>query len=308
MAYLEDRPTTIKQYRAPRRERPVGIIGVHTAENVMDSIGPDTGAENVAAFIAKRADPGSYHDLADADSIVSLVSHANEAFHIATHRLNRRTTGLSFACRTVDWARMSPERRRAFIRNGATAAVRQALYHRQASGIVVPPRQITLAQALNGDPGFLAHASADPGRRSDPGADFPWGEFLAEFSRQWNAATGVVIVPPTPAPVLTRRSVMFFVRRTDQPYVWVTDGIIRRYVPNPAALERLQGVARWGLVGAERDAATTIYLVDGDDELSALAGYPAPDGIGDGAAIDLDALADKVAQRSADELAARIRD
>lgn len=184
--YLEDHPPKISQFRAPRRQNPIGVIGVHTAESIMDTVGPDTGAENVAAFIARRTDYGSYHDLVDSDSIVQLVRYENEAYHIATHTLNRRTTGLSFACRTTDWSKMSTAKRAGFLDNGAKAAARQARYHHAKKGIVVPARRITLAQALKGEPGFLAHGDADPKRRSDPGTRaphlFPWDQFLARYA------------------------------------------------------------------------------------------------------------------------------
>ena len=45
MAWLDDHPPKRSQFRDPRRERVSGVIVVHTAENVMDSIGVDTGAE-----------------------------------------------------------------------------------------------------------------------------------------------------------------------------------------------------------------------------------------------------------------------
>lgn len=183
--YLREHEPKRSQFRSPRRQKLVGVIGVHTAESVMDTVGPDTGAENVADFIRRRTDPGSYHDLVDSDSVVQLVDYDDEAYHIATHTLNRRTTGLSFACRTSDWAKMSPAKRTAFLRNGARAAARQARHHHKRTGIVVPAKRITLAEALAGKPGFLAHGDADPGRRSDPGTRaphlFPWDEFLDHY-------------------------------------------------------------------------------------------------------------------------------
>jgi peptidoglycan hydrolase-like protein with peptidoglycan-binding domain len=197
VVYLLDNPPARRQFRAPRRENPIGVIGVHTAENPADVTGTDSGAENVARFIAGRSDPGSYHDLVDADSRIQLVPYTAEAFHIATHGLNRRTTGLAFACRTVDWSRMDPARRSAFVRNGAAAAVEQARYHHAAGRVIVPARRITLAQALAGAPGFLAHADADPVRRSDPGSAFPWNEFLTAFAE---LAHPVFFPPATPPP------------------------------------------------------------------------------------------------------------
>ncbi len=187
IAYLRANPPTVPQFRSPRRQALAPVIGVHTAESLLDTVGPDTGAENVARFIRTRTDPGSYHDVVDADSLVHLVDYGDEAFHMATHTLNRRTTSVSFACSTSDWARMTPGPRTRFLTNGAAAAAAQHTY-RLARGLPgVPARRVTLAEALNGVGGFLAHADADPQRRSDPGADFPWTEFLTRYAALINS-------------------------------------------------------------------------------------------------------------------------
>lgn len=186
--YLKDHPPKSPQYRSPRRQTLIGVIGVHTTEGVLDGQGPDMGAENTASYISIRKDPGSYHDIVDSDSWVHVVDYGDEAFHIATHKLNRRTTGLSFACRTTDWAKMSAAKRAAFLRNGAKAAAAQARYVHAKTGIVIPARRLTLKEALAGQPGFLAHGDADPARRSDPGtkphALFPWAEFFKYYTKE----------------------------------------------------------------------------------------------------------------------------
>ena len=187
--YLEAHPPRRRQYRAPRREDLSGVVVVHTTESVLDSVGPDTGAERVAEWITRRTTPGSYHDIVDADSAVYLVAYDNEAFHVATHRLNRSAIGLAFACRTTDWDRMSPARRDAFLTSGAAAAARAAAHVTTRTARTVPARRLTLDQALGGMSGFLAHGDADPERRTDPGPKFPWEEFLVAY-RQATAPTG----------------------------------------------------------------------------------------------------------------------
>lgn len=192
MGFLNTRKLASPQYRSPRRNKVTGAIAVHTAESVLDSIGPDTGAENVADWMTRRTDPGSYHDLVDSDSIVNLVDYGDEAFHDGTGG-NRWSLGLSFACRTTDWAGMSDKQRRGFITNGAKAAARMAAYVKAETGVVVPAKRITAAQYRAGQPGFVSHAELDPGRRSDPGnkaGQFPWDDFLAEFATQYAALTG----------------------------------------------------------------------------------------------------------------------
>ena len=104
MAYLDDHPNpNTPQQRRPRRAPLSGTVGVHTAESIMDTIGPDTGAENVAAFIASRSDYGSYHVLVDSDSVVVMAGDDAETWHIAEsdnfgYGMNSHSWGISAAC------------------------------------------------------------------------------------------------------------------------------------------------------------------------------------------------------------------
>lgn len=186
-ALLETRRPARAQYDTDRAL--VTAYLVHTAESILDELGPDTGAEGVAEFIATRKDAGSYHDLADSDSEVEVVPPRWQAFH-CRGGVNPWTMGLSFACRAVDWPRMTPERRSAFLRNGARIAAKRILWieaqpgwkdHARAKGYIgdrFPVRQITREQAWAGESGFVGHGQMDRGRRSDPGALFPWTVFL----------------------------------------------------------------------------------------------------------------------------------
>ena len=180
--YLEKHPPARSQFRRPRRATLSGVIVIHTAENTLDVIDADTGAEDVAAFIQRRADPGSYHTLVDSDSQLRLIPFTAEAYGDATGS-NPHAIHISFACRTIDWSAMSAKRRRAFIRNGARAAADAARYIEEDRGIRVPARRITRAESDLRTPGFISHAERDPARRSDPGRDFPWDMFLEEFAK-----------------------------------------------------------------------------------------------------------------------------
>lgn len=178
--YLQDNPPLTRQYRLPRRAKPTGMIGVHTAESILDAIGEDTGAENVADFIRRRSDYGSYHTIADSDSRVRLVPFDAEAYGDGTGS-NYFGIHISFACKAAGWSGMSAVRRGAFIHQGAQAAAEAARWLKRNHGIVVPAKRISKAQSDAGLPGFISHAERDPARRSDPGPDFPWDDFLAEF-------------------------------------------------------------------------------------------------------------------------------
>lgn len=180
--YLEDHPPARSQYRSPRREALSGVIVVHTAESVLDTVGPDTGAENVAGFISRRSDPGSYHDLVDSDSIVHVVNYDAEAYHDGTGS-NRHSLGLSGALATHNWSTMSSTQRNRFVENYAQAAARMARHVHARTGVTVPARRITRTDSEARRPGFIPHGDRDPGRRTDPGSDFPWAAFLARFAQ-----------------------------------------------------------------------------------------------------------------------------
>ncbi|WP_294567636.1 N-acetylmuramoyl-L-alanine amidase [uncultured Arthrobacter sp.] len=180
--YLEENPPRIRQFRQPRREKPSGVIVIHTAESALDIIGDDTGAEGVAAFIANRSTYGSYHTIVDSNSRVRLVPFDAEAYGDGTGS-NYHAIHISFACKAAGWPGMSAERRSAMVRQGAEAAAEAATWLRDTHGITVPHGRITRAQSEVRVPGFISHGERDPGRRSDPGAAFPWNEFLTEYQR-----------------------------------------------------------------------------------------------------------------------------
>lgn len=183
-AYLIDNPPAISQF-SPRTNwspsRPTGLTVLHTAEGVMDTVGPDTGAEAVANFIRTRTTYGSYHDLVDSDSIINLVPYNLGAYQDGTGS-NGCALSISFACSTTDWNRMSPERRRAFLMNGARAFVRQQAWLKSNGYPMTPLRMISKAESDRGLPGLIYHAHRDPARRSDPGVIppnlFPLSEFI----------------------------------------------------------------------------------------------------------------------------------
>ena len=183
-AYLIDHPGTLTQYSRRTSwspSRPTGLTVLHTAESVMDTVGPDTGAESVAEFIRTRSTPGSYHDLCDSDSVINLVPYEFGAWQDGTGS-NGCALSISFACRTTDWRVMSAEKRRGFLMNGARAFARQQAWLRANGYPVTPLRIISKWESDQGRPGLIYHAHRDPDRRSDPGVIapnlFPLTEFI----------------------------------------------------------------------------------------------------------------------------------
>ncbi|MDN4174745.1 N-acetylmuramoyl-L-alanine amidase [Nocardioides sp. SOB77] len=181
MAYLDDHPNRHLAQQRPRRDEPSGVIVVHTAESALDAIGEDTGAEGVARYISERTTYGSYHRLADSDSVVAVARFEMTTYGDGTGS-NDHAIHVSFACRAADWPTMSAERREAFIRNGASAAAEAARWLLLEHGITVPARRITRPQSDQRVPGFIPHGDRDPGRRTDPGPAFPWDHFLTTYA------------------------------------------------------------------------------------------------------------------------------
>jgi len=189
--YLIDHPPAIRQFRCPRRATPSGVVVVHTAESTPDQVAPDIGAENVAAFIARRTTYGSYHHIVDSDSRIQLVPFDCEAFHDATGS-NPHSYGVSAATQAAKWSSMSATWRIATVRNMARAAADYAVWVKTKHGVVIPAKRVTRAQSEARQPGFISHAERDPARRTDPGADFPWAQFLADFATFMAPAQPVV--------------------------------------------------------------------------------------------------------------------
>lgn len=211
VAYLIEHPPRVRQFRT-RGTKPSGVVVVHTAESTPDWVGPDSGAEAVANFIANRSDYGSYHDLADSDSLIQLVPYHLQAYHDGTGS-NPHSYGVSGATQAAKWNQASPEWRRATVRNMARGAARYAKWVKRKHGITIPARRISKAESDRQVPGFISHGERDPGRRSDPGADFPWDLFLSDYKRFmqpkrtpswdniWELANGIATNTKQPAAV-----------------------------------------------------------------------------------------------------------
>lgn len=157
------------------------MVAVHTAENTPDEVAFDGGAEAVARYEEIRTTPGSYHDLVDSDSCINLVRYADAAWHDGTGT-NHHSYGLSVATRADVWPFAPPAWRAGAVEQAAQAAARYARWLHARNGTVIPAHRITAAQARARVPGFVTHAELDPGRRSDPGAGFPWDRFLARYA------------------------------------------------------------------------------------------------------------------------------
>jgi hypothetical protein len=228
------------------------VVAVHTAENTPDYVAFDGGAEGVANFIRTRSTPGSYHELVDSDSHINLVDWMDEAYHDGTGT-NRHSWGLSFATRADVWPLAPQAWRDGAIDRGAARAAAYARWLRARSGIIIPTRRLTAAQARARVPGFVTHALLDPGRRSDPGREFPWEQFFNRYLRH----LGGVAPVPVPPPSLAKESSMTLIFLTEQTrYLVVTPWGVKNITKEQgyAIDARNEGIQAWKLTNAEWDA------------------------------------------------------
>lgn len=181
--YLQDNQNPEPGQFGWPRTRVSGVIGVHTAENQTDFEGADPGAEDVAGFIGRRTDYGSYHALADADSRIKLVHPRYAAWADTTN--NAHAMSVSGAMQAARWRELSPDRAAALTRNMAYAAA-ELVQDAIAAGLLAEPtpaRRITPAEAISGSrAGFYGHGETNPGTRYDPGQNFDWELFLATYA------------------------------------------------------------------------------------------------------------------------------
>lgn len=96
--YLIDNPPRSPQFYPSRNNGWQGGIVIHTTEGV----GGYDSAENTAAFIARRSDPGSYHAIADLNGIVWLLPTTYTAFGVAAPGFNSTCVMVALAARSAD--------------------------------------------------------------------------------------------------------------------------------------------------------------------------------------------------------------
>lgn len=172
--YLLDHPPRRSQ-GAPRTTwgfppEPSGVVAVHDTEGVMDDQGEDWGAENTAAYIVTRTDPGSYHEIHDGDSEVVMAPDDWMTWNVAADSANGHNWGISGACRTGDWHPDNPWTRRTIRRMGASIC---RFWQRNGFDVAKANRWITREEANRRIPGLILHGTWQPKDRSDAWAKSP---------------------------------------------------------------------------------------------------------------------------------------
>jgi hypothetical protein len=183
--------------------------------------GPDNGAENVANWFQTNNVFALYHTLVDGDSTVRVVpagldgTSPHTAFHAAGY--NSYTLGCSMALQAASWPTL-PAAYRDRVLDRAAAEV--ALWCARWS---IPVVARTKAEIDGGGTGITGHGILDPGYRSDPGARFPWTDFLARVR-----AAGT----PADQPPLEDEDMLRVCQMNDG-QILLVDGITFRVLPPP---------------------------------------------------------------------------
>lgn len=146
------------------------LVVVHTSEQLPDYHPPDAGAESLAAYVSTTTRRVSWHAHVDSDSRVLVLPPSYVAFHV--RRYNSCSVGLEIATRASEWSRKP-----SWWIDGALWQAGKVCAD-WSDAFEIPTVRLTRAQADRGARGYISHAALDPGRRTDPGADFPWLKFL----------------------------------------------------------------------------------------------------------------------------------
>jgi hypothetical protein len=210
--YLLDNPPRSPQFYPSRSNTPTYAIGVHTSEG---STGPGS-ARSLAAFIARRTDPGSYAAIVDSTETVYLVPPDFTTFSVASAGYNSRTWHICLAGRSAELSPDDPNTRAMITRAGT--AIRDLW---QSLGIDVnAAAQWVGTDALN-RVGLFCHGTVQPADRSDA-----WSRHPDRATFDQLLINAIRTAPPTPDPISTKASDMFHMVNTDKrdEFIALTDG------------------------------------------------------------------------------------
>lgn len=194
MTYFQRNPQRTPQWNPRRRNGHTdsGVVVVHTFEAPAGRT-----CTWGANFLRTRTDYGSYHWLADAlGYTLHLAPWSAETWHETT--VNNWSVGISMMAYAANWRKITPAQRRNLIHGAALGAHRYSRWRVSQGKSAVPARRISRAQALARVPGFIGHGEIDTKRRTDPGAHFPWNDFLAEYARLESRTPASNVSPTTP--------------------------------------------------------------------------------------------------------------
>jgi hypothetical protein len=182
--YLLDNPPRSPQFYPSRSNTPTYAIGVHTSEG---PTGPGS-ARNLAAFIARRSDPGSYACIVDSEETVVLVPPSFTTFSVAASHYNSRTWHICLAGRSAELSADDANTQAMIARAGEAIRALWAFLN-----IPLSNAQWIGTDALN-RPGLFCHGDVQPWDRSDAWSRHPDRAALDQLLVE------AIVGQPTPSP------------------------------------------------------------------------------------------------------------
>jgi len=162
--YLLDHPPASPQFYTSRNNPLTGGVILHTSEGPQ---GPNA-AENTAAYIATRTDPGSYTVIVDTNSTVYLVPDEYTTFSVAANGYNSRTWNICLAAQSAQLSPSSPDTWAMIARAGKAIA---EFWTRHGFNPTTAAQWIS-TDTLN-RPGLACHGDVQPWDRTDAWSTHP---------------------------------------------------------------------------------------------------------------------------------------
>lgn len=151
----------------------LGVL--HSTEQDADLHGIDGGAEAIARYAASTPRQVSWAASTDSDSTVEMLPPHFTGWHVRGY--NRCGLGVEQSYRAHTWASLPAGWRSGTIEQTARYFAAQIRAHPDRRQFRLD-RPLTKAEADRGKFGLVAHATLDPGRRSDPGSAYDWDQLL----------------------------------------------------------------------------------------------------------------------------------
>lgn len=158
--YLLDNPPASQQFWPSRNNGLSGGVVIHTTEGA----GGDNSAENTAAFISRRSDPGSYHCIVDseANAAVLLMPDDYVAFGVAASGYNSRCWMIAIAAPSAALNADSP-----YTQIEIDNMAREIVAFWQRNGFDPVSSAQFIGEGVKDRPGLAHHGDVQPWDRSD---------------------------------------------------------------------------------------------------------------------------------------------
>lgn len=158
--YLLDNPPASQQFWPSRNNGLSGGVVIHTTEGS----GGDTQAENTAAFISRRSDPGSYHCIVDSEpnAAVMLMPDDYVAFGVAASGFNSRCWMIAIAAPSAALNADSP-----YTQIEIDNMAREIVAFWQRNGFDPVSSAQFIGEDVKNRPGLAHHGDVQPWDRSD---------------------------------------------------------------------------------------------------------------------------------------------